>query len=658
MKTTFNVTNQTSVQDLRNFLDQAKLDGNTKLRASDDGQGNITLYAKKGGTSLADRFKGLADAKRDLAHQTVGQIFKQATNLEAHALVGLEATLFAKTTANLRTDKLSVMVDFAANSTSTKSDLGALPQAVQQRVTVLVDQFKQDIQGGGGSNQDKRGVLEKQLAKDIATTLKQNDVTPGQRENLATSDGKPFARELMAMLREPNGHGPTNYHSDRSMSEMAGRVFADMACDLTGNQIIDDQTISVGGQTYKFQKDLGEGSFGHAALYKSTGNDGHQLVLKTSNNSGDNYSKADFDDFAGEARSQRAACSGPNNGNILPLEGVIRTPTGELALLTPLADHGDGGDTTALLRSEFTQALLGNSDYTPAQVRDMQLTQLKDMATGLNNLASQGFVHRDVKPQNTFVIGGDTFIADLGTTEQTTDFAPSQKAIANSTWQSPEALKLGEENDTFTREINKQVNTATTQAKKDFAGLFQANGGQLTARQKETRDVLANDVGTRERANLENIGGGMNMVNGEKSDVWAFGISVLQTLVGDKFNEFDFGSDHANFISRFGELPANTTALGQNGIWVQPNQPNDPGYTGDSPPVKGLHYNAQGDRVFNTSMNITTGDQNLDNFINFILRPKADDRPTFQQILNHPVMQNVNVGSPATKLMLSDFLDG
>ena len=70
MRTSIVITNQTSVQDLRNFLQNAQNSGNTKLRAKTQ-NGTTVLYAKSSSTKLLERVRGHASDKKQEARNVV-----------------------------------------------------------------------------------------------------------------------------------------------------------------------------------------------------------------------------------------------------------------------------------------------------------------------------------------------------------------------------------------------------------------------------------------------------------------------------------------------------------------------------------------------------------------------------------------------------------
>ena len=234
---------------------------------------------------------------------------------------------------------------------------------------------------------------------------------------------------------------------------------------------------------------------------------------------------------------------------------------------------------------------------TKTEAHAIRLTMLKDMATGLGQLHDvKGVMHRDVKPEN-FLVSGDgvTKVADFGTVAPESD-QRGQVLTGGATivYMAPEALKEGLEVVRLNEKIDKLRERAILNM-----------GTKQAVKDLARIDDLTREVDTHSITS--------------KSDVFSLGLSAMAILESRVIS-----SDEQRAMQRL-------QVLGE-GTQTERNQ------------------------IF-TYLGINTSSPEHQ-LIRSMLSARPEDRPDATTVANSPPLDGPDVGTPATRKLLAEVLDG
>jgi serine/threonine protein kinase len=241
---------------------------------------------------------------------------------------------------------------------------------------------------------------------------------------------------------------------------------------------------------------------------------------------------------------------------------------------------------------------------------------LKDMAEGMRHIQeTQGMIHFDFKPPNCLIDGdGNVKIADFGTTVEGEDIAFIEASlIDNPSWQAPELLHAKDK-------------VSGLEGLKDKT--VKQSGKLIVERLKDTfPDATPKEINVMAQSLLrpvtENLKSEIKVTN--KIDSWSLGISGINIFTGNDFlPEAGFMTEIINAVKDFGTDRQNVAlgTVGENGKLPDNVFAEETGFTG------------------------------VDSFINSMLSPNPEDRPSLTEALENPVFIYPGVGSKAARDLL------
>jgi serine/threonine protein kinase len=273
------------------------------------------------------------------------------------------------------------------------------------------------------------------------------------------------------------------------------------------------------------------------------------------------------------------------------------------------APHGDFYDVMGKINDP-------EKGVTPENTRMMRLAMLHDVAQGLGHMQSRkggdGILHLDFGSRNMFIgEGGVSKIGDFGLSTKTSkfDIETTEKA-KNAYMIAPEVTnRLSENLQTRTPVISSRsegYQLTLGQVRKQFGELSESKQKILCG---NVRDNISFEM-TRDR-----------QFDAKKAEVWSLGVIAFEMMTGRLPVPEQEGRDvttetenrYRDFGSDFSKRALNS--YDENGELV-------PGYFGT-----------------------TTGDEVVDDLINQLMHPDPSQRPSPDQLLNHPAFQSENFNS-------------
>jgi serine/threonine protein kinase len=348
---------------------------------------------------------------------------------------------------------------------------------------------------------------------------------------------------------------------------------------LNGNR------LELGGTDYKMGKRLGSGGFGDVFL--ATAADGSRIAVKQLKSNADPAeAKKEFEAHL------RALGDGTNCSHIVALKGAITDAAGQVCGIATELMAGDAiGAIEAIDDAERTGRIH------PTQGRELRLTILKDMATGLAQLHEGGGVmHRDVKPEN-FLISHDgvTKIADFGSVAPEAE-QRGMTLLGGGTivYMAPEGLDRMHEVHDLARQVDKLQRKAAMAGSAQQRMQAETQVKQLTA-EIDTRQVT------------------------HKADIFSLGLTAYATLESKLI-----GDTQSQAERRIGGLGIDNEKVRTN-IFRQ--------------------------------MYVHT-DIAEDKLIRSMLAAKPEDRPSAAEVAKMPPLDEPGVGTPEARKLLSDVMAG
>lgn len=641
---TLRVTDQTTLRDLSDFA--AKAGDDSRLRGVANEDGSTTLYLTHERPSLGDRLSRRAHGQREAARLAVKEIMERHATVPTEQLRNREEIDYIETmyrsikddTRGMSGNKSLRGVDFRlladtalglyANRTGdkqTKPDQGpGLLDVVGTKAYDILARVARDIAENGTGPERVADRLAEAFSEAVADRTDRDDL-----KGLLAVAGERFERELTEALgdlveRYLPGQEGRQLASGEPFRGIAGSVAIGMADRVLGYTVPFEDSLATGDESYTAVRKLGEGAFGTIALYKRDGGD-ELVAVKTSKSEGGEQhdllveGKGPFakDDPRVEYR-RHLAVQGEGHDNILKLHGAFKTPEGRFGMVMEFAPHGDMEKAAGKIQEAHEG---GSIDI--AQRFALALTALKDMAGGLKHMHERGFVHGDVKLQNMFVgRGGVLKVADFGTAQGGGAYrlvaSPRNEAAG---YLSPERLKkdslVGELGEGKTGRLVEERSRYVDQAKKTFENaLSQAgieNATEFYAALEGDRIVETTAVD-------------------HNADTFALGVALHHLLTGEAFLPYKGLSGPMSTRWSVMELYA--------------SDPNNKAFGGKE--------GEEGRGFFGPSF----GDERIDDLMNGLLHPDPGQRPTMQQVLDHPAMRMDGVGANPTRELLLRLIAG
>lgn len=376
---------------------------------------------------------------------------------------------------------------------------------------------------------------------------------------------------------------------------------------LDGHRCLDPKgdQIEFNGVKYTREKRGGEGGFGTVDIYKREGGEERIAVKRpiVKENMKPEVLKEAFDAYLQEFR-EHARVGTDGDPNVMGLKGIMRGAMGEPLIVVDAAPYGDVFEAQMKLF-----AANGSADAKTT----VALTLLQDMARGLAKVHEEGVAHIDVKGPN-FLIGkdGQAQVCDLGTAGGETEERTLQDGtkvggakrtldgnpIDNPIWSAPELIYGGHLIAERSSAVKSLTEARVSKAKEELES--QGFTGQEL-------DTLLENVKKSAEQRYEQAIAKRQIELTEKADVWSFGMCAFQLLMGEELPaQFQSGFNYeiGNAIVQFGQDSTSRIFTAKPGEDLTPEQ----------------------------------------EFINWIMHPDPDQRPSMQEIVDHPIFNRLGVG--------------
>lgn len=585
------VTNQTTLDQLRQFSDSAG--ANAKIRGKQNKDGSVTLYAStKKGTGLENKVQDDRGGKQATARYAVTMVLNRVkgANLDA-AMANVKAQLPAQ--GELRGAGLAHLVQQAQTARQNAVDA---PRGLDQLGAALDGALRE-------GNAPALKHLTAELGKSLADYM--NGKPADAQFAFVTSRGDAFKGQALGALASQL-HDPTplleSYRQGGPIKAVLDDAYQQATMRLP-NRHIDDNTLSLNGTVYTKDRHLAAGGFGSVDVYKAAS--GEEIAVKTSIAASPEGRAAKFDEAAAEAKAHASAVAG-GPANVVGLKGVVRTPEGGLQIALELASRGD-----AHAAIDKLNAAAARGDITPREANLARLTIVKDMVQGLRHVQeTRGMTHLDVKAPNFFVdAGGVVKLGDFGTAKEGGVQRLLKNPVDNPIWTAPEVIKGGRERGALTTALD----AASTAAKK--AALADIDKTLSPADQDTARQNIVKKYA--ERAEKHTAAVAPFSIT-SKADTWSVGVDAYRLFT----NEFPFDS---GFLSEIGDKLIDFAADPAKRVRIP-----DTVDTGLSDADLG-HLNA---------------------LVGGLMHPDPQQRTTLSQALQNPLLQHPAVGSPEARAVI------
>jgi len=580
-----------SLQRLQQFAQEA---GDQSIRMKEEDGVKVLYTSDKNSTGVKNFFTGQSDRRR------------QEALVEIRTLLSEYQTKSGSTGAQIDGNILNLIPD-------NKITGGNLVNVVQ---TTLDDALMANQNLGLGAvavhafeSKDPESMksLVTLVTHTLDTKIENSDDPNAKRNSIALDDGCKNRNKILARMSEIEGghvpNGTTYENASPELKKFVDEVYFKAVGDLTGHRLLDDngnQLEFQGVRYIRVNEDNGRGAYGRVDIYRREDGE-EQIAVKRPKYTSEKERQERFDEYVHEYR-EHARVGYDGDPNVVGLKGMMRGPDGDPLIVLEAAPCGDVDEVGKILH---------DSNGTDNAKTTVALTLLQDMAKGLNKVHEKGIVHVDVKGPN-FLIGpnGKAQVADMGTSGGEVDVrngvigakhAIDSNPIDNPIWQAPELLHRTNEVKGHERLIKAAVNARQDNAK----AKWEAKGFEG----EELNAILRNVKVTNEQKVRDELGERQIELT-EKTDVWSFGMTAFQLLFGkelpDQFQgQTGFQSDIENAILEFAQNPNNRIFTANEGEQLTLEQ----------------------------------------EFINWIMHPDPDQRPSMQQILEHDIFKQIPVGS-------------
>jgi serine/threonine protein kinase len=622
------VDGNTTLQQLRDFADQAGDTGRLRGKKNDDG--SITLYVKTGKPSAFSGISRSAIAHRALAREAVRTVFDNTDRQAGKAVVG-ESVRNALDTG-MRNDMKGLSLKLLADAGQPTKASNRGPGLTEcPGLRMKLDTLAQEIAGHdmnarldsfGGALKDydasgiDRAVLAKKLGDMIAETYLAGH-TDGEGLALSHGNGLKYdIREALTASLEARSIKLENIQwldagfLDEAYNHAASKMLPD--------RMHDDGSLQIGTDTYRKVRDLAEGGYGTVALYKQVGGD-KEIVLKLPKITTEQTHEVAADMMGAEVRAHRQAL-GTGGNNVVDLVGVVRTPDGRIGMALenmPLKDVYSAG---SVIQKATKDGLLSG-----VAAHAVQMTLLQDIAKGLNQVQTAGGIaHLDFKGPNC-LIGSDGVakVADFGTSiaGDAALRTPDYVAPSNPLWLPPEALVAKDD-------VRKAGDMAShLSVREHYAGVT----SNLKDRFKNIDDDAAKTLKNKISSGLQSTAKQMvpTTIDTAKIDIWALGMTGFNLVFGREVDPSTFLSDSENRLLNFG---SNTSNRAIDTTRKDAGAPLGSSFAGSS------------------------GSGTTDSLLNLMMHPDPSQRPDLPTLLTHPAFDNPGVGSQTVRDLIKELM--
>ncbi|MBC7153514.1 MAG: protein kinase [Rhodobacteraceae bacterium] len=235
-------------------------------------------------------------------------------------------------------------------------------------------------------------------------------------------------------------HALTGVDSPNGITESHKVMLARLSDELSAtiranspNKMADDLSeITIGGEKFTREKDLGAGGFGIARRFRSQADPDKTVVIKSLHCDDPNKWDEKRDAMAAEMRTNQRLSSvddgGPGADNLLAMSGAAISNDGTLHIMMEDAAGGDISDFANNL------AALSNFGMMSPEAHDvLSRDMVQQTLMGMKALEARGLMHNDMKPENMLLTAdGKVKIMDFGESRfgDDTGNAPNQVAAA------------------------------------------------------------------------------------------------------------------------------------------------------------------------------------------------------------------------------------
>jgi serine/threonine protein kinase len=484
------------------------------------------------------------------------------------------------------------------------------------------------VEALSGGDSEKSETLKLKMATVLSEDLSQlpQDVQLG----FITSRGEAFKDAFLLSLSNQGEDafkllGGGYKSASPAVKKFVDEMYQHAVCHLSDRQL-DENTCILDGETFTKVRRLNQGGTGFVDLYESRrmehvdGEDREvvrQVAIKGSivaHMVGMDQGTIDdqFEPSAVEVRAHRTA-QGDGHPNVIGFRGAFLTPNGSIMVAMELAGGGDVDGFSAKLGQALEQGHIS-----PQAALLARLTILQDMTKGMQYVQEKrGMLHLDIKPAN-MMIGSDGVakVGDFGFSRTGTRHEFPDRPIDNVMHMAPEVIQSAK------NLLEDKMKIRETQSRLIKAGKVaeeHLKGEDLIAFKEQLDDTLAQ---------LDSLRTGGTFTVTEKSDTWALGMSAYQLFHANEHllaPEDEAARDYMRQLERnileFGAKPENRAGL--------------------------LGTDGSGNLV-------GTGATELDRLLNQMLHPDPDMRPSFTELLAHPIFTEPGVdGDDVRQLIMA-----
>ncbi|WP_080430129.1 protein kinase domain-containing protein [Burkholderia ubonensis] len=623
---------------LEHFARESSGTSNTSILGKKDSSGKVTLYVDSDrGVNLQKIFRNSveekANAKAQIASAFLHQFAADKKGLTtenvaelAHFFTNLNEQHLRRDQRPLESLQLLVLIksykakvqrlkeeSIAASSDPFKS---CLPDGFKKKITECVH-----LDVGRTTEEVSRDIVNNIFARNPSDADKIRFLA-SNGENLkaeiknALSDSSASGKRIRFVQNSVHGNVVSAMFPNRELNPAKIIRLSSKDAERFGQASVEAKDIVLDGKIYHAKDVLGVGSFGCVLSYES-GN-GDRFAYKICRNP---------QDVALEAIAHLKA-QGDGHPNVLKLKSVVATKDDKIGgVILEIAPHGD------TLNASFGVGELCREHEVPREVATVAiLTLFKDMLSGMKHIHDgQGQTHGDFKPENT-LLGEDGLakVADFGTTvEGTSVSARGGLQKLNIVYQDPRVHDAVDADKRAQEEVERlRVSSRQHVVKNGLKAAFRRDTNaiktlllpimeQLKQRESDKIAQTRNDVSTVKDA-----------------DTWSIGIALARMigfLSGERTELDNFNDDEnkiRNYLFSFAKNPANV-AIGH----------------GDE---SGLNAMASMQNAIMKS----SGDEELDKYLNRMLHPNPGQRATLGELLIDPILDRPGVGTPQARDLL------
>lgn len=644
------ITQGTTANQIANFVEQ--FGDNAKIRTRQDAAtGETVLYAstKKNNVfsklkeAIVDRPFDKIATKRSDAHTALSNFFGGLERgMSSTASNNIKTVLDASQGKEIKAATLKALAKIADLDRPTEigpslnSVFGDDPVARQVGIEGF-DSFAANVGkviAEAIANND-RGDLDNAITS-LVEALPKDNLT----QDFLTSGGSGFKYDLKKALASgledggPFGASPTDAET-KLVNKVLDTVYQRMVGAAATNKLDlsnpAQPTLTSGNKTFEWERTFGTGGMGDVFLMRNTADHSEKMIVKVVRE-GDELAMIpkDREQANAELRAEFTAQDGASatgSNNIVKVKGLAATQGGQLALMMEYAPLGDAAALVDKLKAAIDNRLIS-----PKAATLVALTMGLDMASGFAAMHANGIIHGDFKPANMFIAeGGYGKIADFGTGQTGGDYSFAKaNAVDNPGWMAPELAKMKSDQPVDRADaliayaaprLDKGEFLAKHLAHKEKTGetIDTINYAQFLIK-SGLEKTLPKDLANKANTLATNVN---HVVTDEarqkpvtdKIDVWSFGVSMFNLLTGNP-HMLPQGFEAANTLAAIG--PGNPAVNATNGTGFPPH----------------------------------------DAFLNWVLNADPAARPSFQDVLAHPFMQQNGVGSDEARAMITALLTG